>query len=113
MDFNLIEEKRRESELRINMMWKAMVSGFQAIDPTLAMRWGARQPAGFVGKQSGNPGLSMYCDKAKLSIVVEYNANTLTYLISYEHDESKIVEPLTTVLSLDEIAPAIIQFLGK
>lgn len=98
-------------EQLINLMWKAMVGGFQDTDPMLATKWGVHKPAGFVDKDTSNPGLSMYCEKAALSITVEYNYTTGVYLVSSKQDGSNQIEPITAVLTPEEIAPAIIQYM--
>ena len=98
-------------EQLINLIWRAMVGGFQDVDPMLATKWGVHQPAGFVGKDTSNPGLSMYCEKMALSITVEYNYTTGVYLISSMPDGGNEIEPITAVLTPEEIAPAIIQYM--
>lgn len=95
----------------VNAIWRAMVAGFQATDPTLAAQWGVHKPAGFVSSTTGNPGLSMYCQNSEISILVEYNTETALYLLSYKKDGQDNIEPLATVLSPEAIAPAIIAFM--
>lgn len=102
---------KQQHQQHINRIWHAMVAGFQATDPTLAAQWGAHQPAGYVSQQAGNPGLSMYCAKHHLSILVEYNPRTSLYFISTARDGHDEKQPLTTVLAPEAIAPAIIQYL--
>lgn len=107
-----VARRKAEKEQHINRIWAAMVKGFQEVDPTLAAKWGARKPAGYVGK-TGNPGLSMYCGNLKLSVLVEFNPATDLYLLGNNKDGCDEIEALTTVLTPEEIAPAIIEYLNK
>lgn len=102
---------KQQAEQHINRIWKAMVAGFQAVDPTLATQWGVHKPAGYVSKKARNPGLSMYCQNSRLSILVEYNPATGLYLLSTNRDGQEAIEPLTTVLAPEAIAPAIMEFM--
>lgn len=107
-----IAQQKAEYEKHINRMWRAMVKGFQEVDPLLATKWGVRQPAGFVSKESNNPGLVMHCDNLKLSVVAEFDIETAVYLLSIHKDDIDEIEPLTTVLTPEEIAPEVIKALS-
>ena len=87
--------QKAEYERHINRMWKAMVKGFQEVDPLLATKWGARKPAGFVSDEANNPGLVMHCDNLKLSVIVEFNPSTAVYLLGIHKDDNDVTEPLT------------------
>lgn len=107
-----LARQKAEHEEHINRMWKAMVKGFQEVDPLLATKWGVRQPAGFVNEKANNPGLAMRCDNLKLSVIVEFNPSTAVYLLGIHKDDNDVTEPLTTVLSPEEIAPELIKALS-
>lgn len=112
MENNTLQLETKNKHI-VNTIWRSMVAGFQATDPTLATQWGVHKPAGFVSGTTGNPGLSMYCHARQLSILVEYNAETALYLLSYKRDGQDNIEPLATVLAPEAIAPVIIDFLSE
>ena len=106
-----IAQQKAEHEKHINRMWRAMVKGFQEVNPMLATKWGVRQPAGFVSEKAHNPGLAMRCDNLKLTVVVEFSPSMAVYLLGIRKDGNDVTEPLTTVLSPEEIAPELIKAL--
>lgn len=104
-------EQKIEAERIINMMWRVLVEGFQKIDPTLATKWGARQPEGFVDAKTGNPGFSMFCDNLLTSFLVEYNTATMVYLLTAVQGERNAVHiPITAVLDAKEMAPTLVEW---